>query len=207
MATGPCKYFRVEGRELLEQLGKGVLELETGPPSADVVPRLLRFAHTLKGAARVVKQPEIADAAHSMEEVLASLREFASAVPQVSVDAILKLVDQMSNRLMLLTPAAESEGSPAARAVADEPFRTVRADVAEMDALLDGVTETHVQLAAIRRNVQSLERASHCATLLTNQLGLPRAVETSRYDGALNRAKTGSLADELRGMIVSIERS
>jgi light-regulated signal transduction histidine kinase (bacteriophytochrome) len=207
MATDPYKYFRVEARELLEQLGKGVLELEKGPPSADVVPRLLRFAHTLKGAARVVKQPEIADAAHSMEDVLASLREIASAVPQLSVDAILKLVDQMSNRLMLLTPALGSEGSPAARAVPDEPFRTVRADVVEMDALLDGVTETHVQLAAIRRNVQSLERASHCATLLTNQLGAPRAMETSRYDGALNRAKTGSLADELRGMIVSIERS
>ena len=48
--SDPLKYFRVEAREIVEQLQSGVLELER---SGDSVSKLLRLAHTLKGAARV----------------------------------------------------------------------------------------------------------------------------------------------------------
>ena len=64
----PYKYFRVEARELVEQLGTGVLELEREGTGRDVVARLLRHAHTLKGAARVVKQGEIAKLAQKQPE-------------------------------------------------------------------------------------------------------------------------------------------
>jgi len=57
----PYRYFRVEAAEILEQLQKGLLELERGAPATDTIPMLLRLAHTLKGAARVVKQKGIAD--------------------------------------------------------------------------------------------------------------------------------------------------
>ena len=50
----PYRYFRVEAGEILEQLQAGLLELEKGAPPAEVVAKLLRLAHTLKGAARVV---------------------------------------------------------------------------------------------------------------------------------------------------------
>ena len=70
MATDRYKYFRVEARDLLEQLGKGVLELDRGQSARPVVSRLLRLAHTLKGAARVVAQPEVALSAHSIEDLL-----------------------------------------------------------------------------------------------------------------------------------------
>ena len=66
MGQDPYKYFRIEARELIEGLGKGVLELEKGA-GGELVPRLLRLAHTLKGAARVVKQGEIAESAHAIE--------------------------------------------------------------------------------------------------------------------------------------------
>ncbi len=44
----PYRYFRVEAAEILEQLQKGLLELERGAPAAEVVAKLLRLAHTLK---------------------------------------------------------------------------------------------------------------------------------------------------------------
>ena len=53
MARDPYRYFRVEARELLEQLGKGALELDKGDSAPDLIARMLRSAHTLKGAARV----------------------------------------------------------------------------------------------------------------------------------------------------------
>ena len=56
MAQDPYRYFRVEARELAEQLGQGVLDLEKGQGGTEGVARLLRVAHTLKGAARVVRR-------------------------------------------------------------------------------------------------------------------------------------------------------
>jgi chemotaxis protein histidine kinase CheA len=51
----PYQYFRVEARELLEQLGQGALELDKGDTAPDLIARMLRSAHTLKrDAARAV---------------------------------------------------------------------------------------------------------------------------------------------------------
>src|SRR5580693_7991187 len=105
MAQDPYRYFRVEARELVEQLGKAILELERGA-SPEVVARLLRVAHTLKGAARVVKQREIADHAHALEEALAPLRDSSAPVPRERIDVVLALVDDMSARVTALGVAA-----------------------------------------------------------------------------------------------------
>ena len=68
MAQDPYKYFRPETRDLVDQFARTVLELEKGSGGVAAVQRLLRIAHTLKGAARVVKQPEIANRAHAIED-------------------------------------------------------------------------------------------------------------------------------------------
>ena len=75
MATDPYRSFRVEARELIDGLAQGILELERGSADAAVGPRLFRFAHTLKGAARVVRRLELADLAHAAEEILARARD------------------------------------------------------------------------------------------------------------------------------------
>ena len=67
MGRDPYQYFRIEAREILDGLGRGVLELEKSA-TPETVAGLLRLAHTIKGAARVVKQPQIADGAHALEE-------------------------------------------------------------------------------------------------------------------------------------------
>src|SRR5580704_4976231 len=105
MAHDPYKYFRIEAREPVDQLGKTILELERGA-SPELVARLLRVGHTLKGAARVVKQREIADRAHALEDALAPLRGTTSPVPRERIDALLALVDDMSTRVTALGAAA-----------------------------------------------------------------------------------------------------
>ncbi|MEW6777710.1 MAG: Hpt domain-containing protein, partial [Bdellovibrionota bacterium] len=143
MSQDPYKYFRVEAQELLEQLGKGILELEKGPPSPDLVQKLLRLAHTLKGAARVVRQTEIADRAHAIEDGLASLRGLASSIPRDQATAILGQLDEIATRVGNLSAAPPASPVPAATPSAplDDSPRTLKADVAEMDALLDKILE------------------------------------------------------------------
>ncbi|MDP3217505.1 MAG: Hpt domain-containing protein, partial [Deltaproteobacteria bacterium] len=107
MARDPYRYFRVEARELLEQLGAGVLDLEKGTEPAAAVARLLRVAHTLKGAARVVKLREVADLAHAIEDALEPVRDAGASVDRGRVDALLALVDRVAACLRALdAPAA-----------------------------------------------------------------------------------------------------
>ena len=80
MAKDPYKYFRAEARELLEGLMQGTLELEKEGAGLETTARLLRLAHTLKGAARVVRQPAIAELAHGVEGILASHRGAGGAL-------------------------------------------------------------------------------------------------------------------------------
>src|SRR5271163_3161034 len=89
MTQDPYKYFRLEARELLDQCGQCVLELERGAAAAPLVQRLLRLAHTLKGAARVVRQTEIADHAHAMEDVLSPFREATGSIGRAPIEALL----------------------------------------------------------------------------------------------------------------------
>src|SRR6266850_2486845 len=117
MAPDPYRYFRVEARELTDQLGKSVLDLEKGP-APELVARILRLAHTLKGAARVVKQREIADHAHATEEILAPFRGSAEAVPRAGIDALLRLIDGIAGRVAALAPAPPAGPAPAAPAPA-----------------------------------------------------------------------------------------
>src|SRR5688572_28404675 len=81
MAEGrdPLRYFRVEARDLVDQISAGVLDLDQRPVP-EPVGRLLRAAHTLKGAARVVKHKEIADRAHAFEEILVPHRTGVGAL-------------------------------------------------------------------------------------------------------------------------------
>ncbi len=201
MEPDPYRYFRVEARELQDQLGRGILELERSAPP-DVVPRLLRLAHTLKGAARVVKQREIADFAHAIEDALEPLRKAGGPASRERIDEVLAHLDAIGELLARLAPPPARRGESPVQ----EPARAIRADVAEMDALLDGLAEARVELAALRRILGSVERARHTADLLSGQLSARRAREVARAGDSLASARTRSLAQELAGVVAAVER-
>jgi two-component system, chemotaxis family, sensor kinase CheA len=155
VSADPYKYFRIEARELLEQLGGGMSAVEHEDPGGPGISRLLRLAHTLKGAARVVRQAEIAGLAHDIEDRLEPFREAGGPVPRGDVAGLLELVDAIGDRVRALSAPADSSAPPAA----DEAFRTMRADVGEMDDLLDGVAETQTLVGELRRTVGVLRKA------------------------------------------------
>lgn len=179
MSKDPYRYFRIEARELVESLGRGVLALEKGRTPSETVARLLRDAHTLKGAARVVKQTAIADATHRLETILAAQRDAGRAAGPADVEALLRLVDEITKGITLLEGATTSPaqagaivsvttprsdgagGSPAPMSTATpagggEAIETVRVEIADLDALLGGISETSVQLGALRRATGAL---------------------------------------------------
>ena len=146
------QYFKIEAREIVSDLSRDILGLERGDADAEPVARLLRQAHTLKGAARVVRLPRIAEIAHAMEDALAPHRGSPGAVSKEEIGRLLEQVDKISSQISALDPPT-SANAPA-RPAALEPFERVRVGVAEMDALLSGVSETAVQLDGIRRGIE-----------------------------------------------------
>jgi two-component system chemotaxis sensor kinase CheA len=231
MAKDPYRYFRIEARELIDQLGKGVLELEQGERGAEQVGLLLRWAHTLKGAARVVRQAEIADLIHGVEEMLAPLRAPDMVLPRSTVDRLLSAFDQVSVRLAALpqpgadtAPASSAPATAAAPAPAlDVPQRIVRADVLEVDVLLEGLGEISTELASMRRAIGTLdalrelamamgETAPQGGRALVEQLGMlerTMAGGTERIDRELRQ--TRDAAERLRlipvaGVFTTLER-
>src|ERR1700730_6190520 len=159
MAKDQYKYFRIEARELLEGLNQAVLGLERGQGGKDLVGRLLRLAHTLKGASRVIKQPGIAELAHSIEDAFAPFRDGHGTIPQACTNQALGMLDKIAAKVASLdSPSAEPTGQTQQPAP-EEFFETVRVEIEEMDTLLDGVSEASVQITALRREVATLERA------------------------------------------------
>lgn len=206
MARDPYTYFRLEARELLERFGQAVLAPEKGEGGADRIRLLLRLAHTLKGAARVVRQPEIADAAHVIEDVLEPYRDSADSMSGGAVDALLAQLDKIRDQLALIAPPKSAETTTAlSAAAADDNLRTVRADLVEIDALQDGVSEVQALLNALRPVSGMVERARHLSDLLLEQLS-PAGVSDNLHRGAGPSGKAHATAEELRSSLGKLER-
>ena len=81
MSPDRYRHFRIEARELADALRSGAMGLGAGPSPQGAVTAMLRQAHTLKGAARVVGLASLADLAHQAEAQLEALRDGALHPP------------------------------------------------------------------------------------------------------------------------------
>ncbi len=196
MSADPYKYFRVEAKELLEQLGQGALEIaRSGSPAAGIA-ALLRYAHTLKGAARVVKQGGMANGAHAIEDALLPYRAAGSGIPKEVADALFAQLDAMAAALAELGGHAE----PTHEAAAAEPAAaTLRAELGDVDEVIEGLGQSLVQLQALSNTMGAIERGRRLCQLLGRQLGAPRRADPAQLALALERAQrvTEALASGL----------
>src|SRR5271166_149953 len=208
------QYFKIEAREIVADLSRDILGLEKqGGAGLELLPRLLRQAHTLKGAARVVRLPRIAEIAHAMEDALTPHRDSRDVVTAEQIGQLLQQVDIISSEIRALDPAPPTDAQSPLSAV--EPFERVRVGLAEMDALLSGVSETAVQLDGIRVGIEAVKQVEDRLAAFERQLAgaapAPRAHETveemrialqhARQDLATRADGTDREVAEVRGNI------
>ncbi len=205
----PYKFFSVEARELLEQIQQGMLSMERGEDHAVIVPKLLRHAHTLKGAARVVRHKDIAEIAHAAEDALVPFRDGARPLESEVVNHVLSLIDAASRHVSQLgKPEVERKSNgPATEAAPDDAFRMIRADVAEVDALLNGISAASVQFNSVRSEVAALERMDGIAAVLADQLSNSRTRDGADRGSGAAAERARSLAEELQGLLAGLERN
>jgi two-component system, chemotaxis family, sensor kinase CheA len=202
MARDPYKYFRVEGRELLDELTRLLMQAEKRESDKALVAKLLRLAHTLKGAAQVVKQTAIAQAAHAIEDILAPHRESPVPVPKEVADEALQRLAEIAVRIDALQSAEEvSSGDQAVQRTSAEALETVRVEVKEVEGLLASLSELDVQVTATRAQVEQVIRAKEFAMSVVRDLSC-----LARAGNGRNHTKLRSSADQVLTAISSAER-
>jgi two-component system, chemotaxis family, sensor kinase CheA len=207
MAKDQYKYFRIEARELLDGLNQAVLELERGGSRKEILGRVLRLAHTLKGASRVVKQPGIAECAHAVEEAFAPYRDGHDVVPQERTNQVLGLLDTITGKVASLDAANTEPQREEPRSVGEEIFETVRVEIEEMDRLLEGVSEASVQLRSLRRELETLDRVRQLAGNLLDHVSLQLKTENKENGWLAGGSKVRTTADDLRTHLERLGRS
>jgi len=106
--------FITEASELVQDLEIDLLSLESSGEDDELVNKIFRAAHTIKGSAGVVGLNEISDFTHSMEGVLDLVREHKLPITSELVNALLKAVDLLKSMIKV---AAEGEGEVDGREV------------------------------------------------------------------------------------------
>ena len=93
--------FLDEANEYLEKLNADMLELEkvAGTVQPELVNRVLRGAHTLKGSAAMVNLKNISELAHKMEDCLQVVRDNNLKVPRPLLDILFKSSDAIGTML------------------------------------------------------------------------------------------------------------
>ena len=142
MAGDPYKYFRVEAHEIVGDLAKSLAELET---SVEPLAKILRLAHTLKGAARIVRHKELAELSHALETVLAPVRD---APKPGRVDEAVAILDQMTAQLSTLGAVAAPATPTPTPVIAPPPPAPMQSSA--VDDALGGITSVHAVIARLR---------------------------------------------------------
>ena len=89
--------FRLEAESQAEILSSGVLAIEEQRQSAETIESLMRAAHSLKGAARIVGLDAAVQVAHALEDVFLAAGDNKISVQPTHADILLNGIDFLSS--------------------------------------------------------------------------------------------------------------
>lgn len=102
--------FLVESFELIEQLDQDLVELENNPEDLDLLNRIFRVAHTVKGASSFLNFDVLTHLTHHMEDVLNKARHGDLIITPDIMDVILESIDLMKALLHTIRDTSSDTG-------------------------------------------------------------------------------------------------
>jgi len=111
--------FLVEAQTQGAQMSEQLLELERNPNSPALLESLMRSAHSIKGAARIVELPSAVSVSHAMEDCFVAVQKGKLRLEHPQIDVLLSGVDLM---LRLARSATFSGGQGSESAAEVEAF-------------------------------------------------------------------------------------
>ena len=133
------------------------------------------------------------------------MREPSASVAREQIDTVLRHLGDIGQQLQTLTPFDSADAPAQTRPAADDGVRLVRADVTEIDAVLDGVLEAHALLKGLRGSARALEQTQRLVDVLLAEL----AAGVGAEHGGQRRFRAehvAATAAEMRKGVVGLER-
>jgi two-component system, chemotaxis family, sensor kinase CheA len=179
--------FLVESFELIEQLDQDLVELESRPDDLDLLNRIFRVAHTIKGASSFLNFDVLTHLTHHMENLLNMARHGDLVIDADVMDVILESIDLMKALLVRIRDSGEDSGlevnpcvlrldavasgtaipsAQAATPAAPVPETPAPAAPLEEEPDYSGMSEEEVEaeierLIAVRQAEDAAKRAAH----------------------------------------------
>ncbi len=173
--------FLIEAFEMNEQLDQDLVELEHNPEDLDLLNRIFRVAHTIKGSSSFLNLNILTHLTHNMEDVLNRARKGEIKITPDIMDVVLRSIDLMKTLLVTI----RDTGSDTNNGKENEIEEVVKKLQAITSQNLEGAKETSVAKEAPEKEAKEeiKEKAKE-------------EVKANKTPTAENPASDNPLADE-----------
>lgn len=146
--------FLVEAFEMIEQLDQDLVELESNPEDLDLLNRIFRVAHTIKGSSSFLNFDILTRLTHNMEDVLNKARRDELKITPDVMDVVLHSVDLMKSLLNAIRDSGTDSNSGI----------EIDDTVARLQAISSGGAPTEEAKPAESTNTQATQSATPAAS-------------------------------------------
>jgi len=127
--------FLIEAFEMIEEMDQDLVELENSPDDLELLNKIFRVAHTIKGSGSFLNFDKLTRLTHHMEAVLDKARKSELTITPEIMDIILESVDAMKGILEYI----RDNGNDEAPDIDIEPI------VVKLDAIVSGKKENNTE--------------------------------------------------------------
>ncbi|OOC27459.1 chemotaxis histidine kinase/response regulator CheAY2 [Helicobacter pylori] len=179
--------FLIEAFEMNEQLDQDLVELEHNPEDLDLLNRIFRVAHTIKGSSSFLNLNILTHLTHNMEDVLNRARKGEIKITPDIMDVVLRSIDLMKTLLVTI----RDTGSDTNNGKENEIEEVVKKLQAITSQNLEGAKETSgTKEAPKKENQEEVKKEAEKENKEENQENKAKAPT------AKNPASDNPLADE-----------
>ncbi|GAA7249046.1 chemotaxis protein A [Helicobacter pylori] len=149
--------FLIEAFEMNEQLDQDLVELEHNPEDLDLLNRIFRVAHTIKGSSSFLNLNILTHLTHNMEDVLNRARKGEIKITPDIMDVVLRSIDLMKTLLVTIRDTGSDTNNGKENEI-EEAVKQLQAITSQnLDGKENEIEEAVKQLQAITS--QNLEGA------------------------------------------------
>ncbi|UOS37353.1 chemotaxis histidine kinase/response regulator CheAY2 [Helicobacter pylori] len=177
--------FLIEAFEMNEQLDQDLVELEHNPDDLDLLNRIFRVAHTIKGSSSFLNLNILTHLTHNMEDVLNRARKGEIKITPDIMDVVLRSIDLMKTLLVTI----RDTGSDTNNGKENEIEEAVKQLQAITSQNLEGAKEGTKE-APQKENEKEVKEEAKKENIKENQENKAKAPNTA------NPASDNPLADE-----------
>ncbi len=172
--------FLIEAFEMNEQLDQDLVELEHNPEDLDLLNRIFRVAHTIKGSSSFLNLNILTHLTHNMEDVLNRTRKGEIKITPDIMDVVLRSIDLMKTLLVTI----RDTGSDTNNGKENEIEEAVKQLQAITSQNLEGAKETLGNKEAPKEEVKKEAEKENTEENQENKAKAPTA-ENSASDNPL----------------------